>query len=341
MQRLRIGSTVAMMGFKASTLIMQTLGLSNIVAETGLKNTLMAFKTILANEKSMAYAWEYAREKSNVLEFRVKTFDREVANAFRSLEGKDTWFSKAQQAAMAPIAYIQLYTVDLPTWYAAYHKEMGKTGDEAKAVRYADWAVENIQGSGLVKDSASIMREKNELYKAITMFMTYFSALFNSLRDIKEGVTRNEYNTPDVAARLTFFILLPVILEMLMKDEIDTEDDEAIEKVLAKIALYPAATIPGFRDIASGVLSDYPYNPSPLYQTIEGMSKGLTAAAEDIAEGELPSKSAVKRVTRGLGAYYGVPGTYQAWNTMDHLIEVADEGEDLTLRELLFGPKKD
>ena len=88
---------------------------------------------------------------------------------------------------MKHIAYVQTYMVDLPSWYAAYIKEMKNSGDEQKAFDYGDFVVEQVQGSGNTKDMAQVMRNQSHAHRIFTMFMTFFSSAWNAQRDVARG----------------------------------------------------------------------------------------------------------------------------------------------------------
>ena len=52
------------------------------------------------------------------------------------------------------------------------------------------------------------------------------------------------------------------------------------------------------------------------------------------------TKGQVKGATKFAGAVAGVPGTSQAWATGEHLYDVLVEGEELTMTELIHGPRR-
>lgn len=338
MQRLRFGTTLVTMGFSASTGLMQLLGLSNAIGEVGVKNFMQSFRAIFANG-SFKEGVEFAMENSNTLRHRAKTMDREMKNVFNELQGEDGMLAKIQNVSMRHIAYIQLYAVDIPTWYAAYIKGMKDHGDERRAMKYGDWAVENVQGSGSVKDMAAIMRSKAETLKILTMFMTFFSSLWNMQRDLKKG----QHDALDVASRLTFMLTLPVIIEALMKEKIDDEDEpeEQLQTILTEIALYNVASVPVARDVASGLISDFGYNFSPIAQIIETGTRATPQVIEALATGETPTKAQVKGATKFAGTVLKVPGVGQAWKSYEHLYDVLENGEDPEAMRLLLGPVRD
>lgn len=343
LQKLRFGVTLGVMGFKVSTGLMQLLGVSNTVAEVGIGPVMQSFREILYSPERIQSAWEFATENSKVLAHRAQTMDREIKNAMRHLEGKRGALAAAQETSMKHIALIQTYAVDLPSWYAAYIKAMGEHGDEQKAYQYADWVIENVQGSGATKDLAAIMRGQSETGRMLTMFMTFFSSLWNMERDLVKGSRSKAYSKTTVAAKLMFLMVVPVILESLLRGDIDGDDEpeEQMQELLTKIALYPIQSIPFIRDIANGASGDYGYNMSPIASVIEQGTRTIPAVASAAFTDEEITLAQIKGTTKVAGAATGIPGVSQAWATGEHLYNVLIDGEDLTLRELGFGPSRD
>ena len=344
LQKLRFGVTLGAMGFKASTGIIQISGLSNTFGEVGVKPTLQALRSILASENSIKSAWEFASENSKVMNHRVNTMDREIKNAMSKIEGKRGVLAAAQEMSMKHIALIQTYMVDLPTWHAAYIKSMTEHGDEARAYKYADWTVESVQGSGITKDMAQIMRGQSETGRMFTMFMTFFSSLWNLERDLVKGAKSGRYSVTTTGAKMMFFFTLPVLFEMIMRGEFGDEDDEpedVAQKTLLKVALFPVQSVPFVRDIANGVSGDFGYNMSPLASVLEQGTQAIPKLLQNSFTDEEVTYSQVKGSVKFAGAAAGIPGIGQAFATGEHIYDVIEEGEELTLHQLLFGPKKD
>ena len=341
--KLRLGTTLGVMGFKASTGIIQISGLSNTITEVGIGPVYQSMRTILGSVDSMTSAWEFATEKSKVLKHRTKTMDREMMNAMQQLESKRGVLAAVQEASMKHIALIQTYMVDLPSWHAAYIKELGESGDEKKAFQYADWVIENVQGSGVTKDMAGLMRNQTKTHTIFTMFMTFFSALWNLQRDMVKGAQSGKYSTTTVAAKAMFLFTIPVLFEMIMRGEFakeDEEPEELLQNVLTKVALYPIASVPFIRDVVNGVVAGYGYNASPVTSIVEQGLQGLEGASKAVlADGEL-TKGQIKSISKLAGATLGIPGTGQAWATGEHLYDVLAEGEEFTTHQFLFGPER-
>jgi hypothetical protein len=344
LQRLRFGTTLGVMGFKASTGIIQISGLSNSMAELGPAPVFKAIKMILGSTTTMNEAWDFAVNNSKVLEHRVNTMDREIRSAMQRIEGKRGVLAAVQEASMKHIALIQTYMVDLPTWHAAYTKSMEEEGDEQKAYRFADFVIENIQGSGVTKDMAAIFRNQSQEARMFTMFMTIFSSLWNLERDLVKGAKSGLYSTTTVAAKSMFLFTIPVLFEMIMRGEFDSDDEteeEKLQKFLLNTTLFPLQSVPFLRDIVSGATGNFGYNISPIAQLLD---TGVRTIPEIVKRGftdDEITKGQVKGATKFVGAAVGIPGVNQAWATGEHLYDVMENGEELTMHQLLFGPKRD
>lgn len=344
---LRTGVTLGVMGFKASTGIIQISGIFNTYAELGSKHTHRAMRTIYQGGlTSMNDANAFAVEHSNIMETRTQTMDREIKAAMDQLSSKRGAINTVQEVSMKHIALIQYWGADLISWHAGYTFELERSGDEAKAFKYADWVVENIQGSGNVKDMATIMRSQSKLHTTMTMFMTFFSAFWNTQRDtsrdlVGKGKRGQNRSVTGTAAKLGYLLVLPVIFEMLMRDEIDMDDEELWEKYLTKQVLYPIAAVPLVRDIASGVIGDFGYSASPVASMLESGLQGTKSLFIAAVSDKEITKSQVKNASKLAGAAIKLPGVSQAWATGEHLYDVISEGEEATLHQLLFGPKRD
>ncbi len=339
LQRLRFGTTLGVMGFKASTGIIQISGLSNTVAEVGLSNVIQASRTVLGSVTTMRSAWDFASSNSKVLDHRAQTFDREVKNALEKIGGKRGILAGAQELSMKHIALIQTYMVDLPSWHAAYIKGMNEHGDEQRAYQYADWVVENVQGSGATKDLPQILRNQSQEARMFTMFMTFFSSLWNLERDIVKGVRNGAYSATSLGAKIAFLFTVPVLFEMLLRGDFGDDEEDKLQSFLTKQALFPVQSIPFIRDIASGATGEFGYNISPIAQLLD---TGVRSIPELVKRGftdEEITKGQVKGAVKFAGAAVGIPGTSQAWATGEHLYNVLVEGEDLTFRGVTFGDK--
>jgi hypothetical protein len=270
--------------------------------------------------------------------------DREIKNAMSKIQGKRGMLAATQEASMKHIALIQTYMVDLPSWHAGYMKGIEEWGDEKRAAEYADWLIENVQGSGATKDLARIMRNQSETGRMFTMFMTFFSSLWNMERDLVKGAKSGRYSPTNVAAKSMFLFAIPVLFDMLMRGDLgepdDNEDDERLQKMLTGVATYPLQSVPFLRDVVSASTGEYGYNISPLASVIEQGTRTIPEILERGFTDDEITKGQVKGASKFIGAAAGIPGVNQAWATGEHLFEVLEEGEEFTIHQALFGPDR-
>ena len=349
MNHLRLGTTMVAMGFKVSTTLMQGFGLLNSAQEVGVGNLLKGLMYFTRSPSETESAVQFALSRSRILMSRMKTMDRELANAMgrisRTRVGRA--LDKYRDAAFVPIAYMQLYAVDLPTWHGAYNKIMKESGDSEKAVQYADWVVENIQGSGRVQTASQIMRSKNEVVQTMTMFMTFFSALFNQTRDLSQRFHNDDLGAAKATSALMFMFVLPVVGEMLLKgDWPDDDDDDDYTEVVANLLAYPFTMLPIVRDVMSapqmlsyitGERSLIPIQTSPVGRTLADTGMFLAAIPKALDSDVDLTQRDKEAVVRALGAWLHLPGAGQAVATSRHLVRWLEEGEAFSPRQLVVG----
>lgn len=350
-RRLRFGTTYAYLGYKMSTILIQPLGLLTSTTEIGSKSMLYGLRRMIdtmpmGDNKAGWTGRDFALANSKVLRHRIKTFDREFANAQKSLEGKSGKMDTARLWSMMGIGYVQLYLVDMPTWHGAYQKTLDSNGgNHDDAVQNADFVVRMTQGSGEISDTAEFLRMKNEGMKLFFAFMTYFSALWNMERDIVRNTAYGKFSPTETAAKMFWLFVAMTIGEMLIRGELepkkDEDDEEYAKRLFNKTATAPMASVPYLRDVANGFTSGFGHNSSPALQMASKGVDAITGIANKVVTGEDISKHQAKSAFIFLGALFNIPGTSQTWATGDHLYQVINEGEEFTIREGWSGPKRD
>lgn len=351
LRHLRMGFTYGVMGFKYSTLISQTLGLSNAAAEVGAGNMLRAFGVIAKDMAHMESSMAFAKANSDIMRNRITTFDRDVGAALARIDQRPGARGKARKAfrqvqsgSLKLIGLVQLYMVDLPAWWGAYIKEMNLSGDEAKAFKYADFAVDAVQGSGRVESMAAVMRNQREEVRIFTQFMTFFSSLWNAQRDLYQGARSGKYGASDIAARMMFMLVLPVILDQFIRGDLLPEEDEdagdAALRTLAKVATLPLATLPLVRS-AGAIVGGFDYSLAPIGNILGDMGQAIAGATKLPTEDEELDEALAEDLFYAGGVLLHIPGTHQLWGTGEHIWNVMEEGEELTFRELALGPKNE
>ena len=372
-QKLYTNTTVAVLGFSYSTLGMQTLGLFNgqdrLLADSGYGPVALALvqKDIAAG---VAAAFRPAHvafvlASSGEMQGRRKSMDREVSNVLRSLAGKEGVVSGAQRFSMQAIAEVQFYTVDVPVWTAGYNRALRGNvggvdkGDTAAAIKYADRVVRLSQSAGGLKDLAAVQRHKG-LVKGLTMFYSFFSALYAVLRATGVEFSQNVKDTPiastsRAATRLFVLLALQSVASGLIRGDLPDWEEEDKEKedmldYIAKESLVTAlGVIPVIRDIAAGAASGYGYSGGPGNIAFEALSKSMSGLEkivdefgnEEVIKTDGDYEDMARRYAPFIllfGAVTGAPAV-QLNRTLDGLAAFYDEADNWSPTDLLRGYK--
>ena len=370
-QQLYNNTTVGVLGFSYSTLGMQTLGLFNgedrLLADSGYGPAGIAvLQKDMAEGVAAAFRpshIEFVIQASGEMQGRRKSMDREVSQVLRNLTGKEGVVTAAQRFSMQAIAEVQFYTVDIPVWTAAYNRAQRgivpsvNTGDTDAAIKYADRVVRMSQSAGGLKDLAAIQRHKG-LIKGLTMFYSFFSALYFVLRSAGVEFTQNAKEKPiaatgRAATRLFVLLALQSVATGFIRGDLPDWDEEDEKKksmleYLAKESVSTAlGTIPVVREIAAGWANGYGYSGGAGTIAFDAATKAMGGMEKFI--NELGEEETIK--TDGdyedlarraapyvllLGALKGLPAV-QANRTLDGLGAMYDEADNWYWSDLLRG----
>jgi hypothetical protein len=345
---------------------MQTLGLLNgqdrMLADTGygpisiaqVQKDLAAGAAATARPQHVRYVMEVSGE----MRARRKSMDREVSQVLKNLAGKAGVLTGAQRFSMEAIAQVQFYAVDMPVWTAAYNRALrADPADTERAVRYADRVVRLSQSAGGLKDLAAVQRHKG-LIKGLTMFYSFFSALYAALRglgvEFTDGVRKNPIAATTRAATRVFVLLaLQSVATGLIREELpemEPEDEDAqtlLRYVVAESAATALGTIPVVREIAAGLASGYGYNGGAGNIAFEAGAKsfqGLTKYIDELGEEEFVSDEgdweARARIAQKYvllaSVLFKLPGV-QINRTADGLAAYFDEADDWNWTDIVRG----
>lgn len=327
----RGAATVAILGAKFSTMILQTSGIFQSIKELGPVAFAKKFKEFAFNPRKMENAWAFMQEKSVMMRNRPKTFDRDI----KAFMKNKALMKKSGMIGLPPhiassfflgIAWLDM-AVSAPTWATAYDKAINgnvdgiKMGDEKKAIYYADQSVRRSQGTGLEKDLARAQRGTST-FRMFTMFYQYGNILYNQLKSIGQQYILT-HNHAEFIAHLLLTVAAPSIYEMIISgrwpDEDDLEDDETVAgEVTKKVLMYPTQSVLIFRDIFQGI--NYKYSPPAA---LDVLSKG-TQAAKSITElkdedKEL-SRAEYENLFKTFGYFYKLP-SHQVWQSGEYFYD--------------------
>ena len=283
-------TTMAALGWSYTTMGAQALGLTSALdrltsdQDTYGPITMSQATLDLSHGLLVAASPENYRmilSKSKMMVDRRENFDREVQKVLRHTNRRGAKWSTIKEKTlfewgMQSLAEIQFFTVDIPTWTAAYNRALrDDAGDEARAIAYADRTVRLSQSSGNAMDLSQMHRDATGLKKLSVMFYTWFSALYGMLHEVSSEFRNNVRSKPTSAisrAATRAFVLLTLQAAgmALLKGELpdwepeDPEEETMVEYLAWDTLRTALATLPVVRDIANGAMSDWGYSGSPL-----------------------------------------------------------------------------
>ena len=226
------------MGFKLSTMLAQMTGLLAATSEIGLKWTLRGVADTYGRGNPFE-AYRAVTALSPMMRHRIASVDRDVFEASsklmdtgstrRALDPFVRMKSFMETKGFVPMGVIQMAFADLPTWNGAYAKALTENGGDIEAAaRYADAVVERTQVGGAEKDLAAVQRG-SELGKLMTMFYSYFSALYN-LSARRVAMLHRRRDAASVYRLGTLMLLTwfaePVLMGTLLGKAPDDEGDD-------------------------------------------------------------------------------------------------------------------
>ncbi|MDB4725936.1 hypothetical protein OAF54_00775 [bacterium] len=353
-ETLRGNATVAIMGgFLGSVTTMATQPLGAFTAMDTLargvdekysatRGTVRMIKGLTAMING-GDAKKEAMRKSKELQFRLDNADRDIKHATSKVSGVTGKKAPVQRMLLVGIPFIQLYTVDIPTWIAAHQMGVDKGMSDADAVEFADSRVRMSQGSGSAKDQAAMMAQRGAS-RAYTMFMTFFNTMYNiQARLVREAAWTPEFANKVVAGGILMYVL-PSMVEALFRMQGPDEDDEEsyAEFIAMKTAFFAMSSIPVVRDTTAAFERGRRFSSSPMTGLFENTARTVQTVGDlvfDYEKAEI-SDSELKSIINMAGFATGViPSTYinrliGAYNKME------DEGE-INPWEFFIGPVKD
>lgn len=320
MMTARANVVAATMGFKATTMIAQITGISQSLDKVKGRYLSQAVLDYLRHPVALT---RQVRELSGEMRNRSNTLDRDIRDQLRNLTGQTSGYAQVQRFAFHGIAIMDTM-VTVPTWLGAYRQAIAEGASEETAILEADAAVRMTQGAGGAKDLAAIQRN-NELAKSVTMFYSYFSVLYNRMRDMGRDVQEIR-DMPRFLSRMMFTVMVPAVLGELILGRGPDDDEDPAAWTIRKVLLYPMMSVPVLRDVVSSIDSGFDYRFSPLASVFDKIGKAATATGKMI-EGDMEWGEYSVKVGETMGYVFGVAGTAQMAATGKYLWRVS-EGEE-------------
>ena len=358
--------TLASLGFNMLTLIMQPTGLVQSSVALGHKVFLRGLWSYLKRPHS---AVREVVSKSSLMQTRQTTFNKDINDILDSINrgAIESGYSRIMRKYMAPAAFLamqkfQFYTVDVPTWIAAYGQALREGLDERDAVAAADAAVVRAQAGGEWSDRTAFERgtlsrttRQSAVVRLFTALASYMIAKLNVGEErVRRGV--QEMRTAGFGPRalgaafalatdlIILFALEAVLISLALGrlpglQEDDDDDDDRYLKLLQFVVkeglLAAAAGLPVVRDLAGPLQG---FSPGGAYGSIvDVLTQPVVRVLRDIEQEEL-HRGTVTAIVRAIGLATGLPTTQTnrlisaAWRT--------SEGEDVSPSEWIFGARR-
>jgi len=332
LRHLRSGFVLSRLAFNLSTALIQPTGLLQSAVVVGKKD--MARGTLAYLGRMRGWVNDLAAVSPFMRE-RQRTFERDVFNLVGDLEsGPVSGLKRFQRDVVLPLSFfmmqrVQYYVVDMPTWVAAYEKEIAVSGDEAKARTYADNVVRRAQGSGLMSDRGMMERgtmgrdiRQSEIPRLFTALGSYMFAKGNIAYEKTMGTN---FRSPaeamtwavDMALLFAFEALLYNVVKGFIPDE-DEPPEAWLTWIASETALSMMSTLPFARDVASGLQG---FGGGGIYGSI--VDTAITRPLTQISQGEV-DRALVKSLVDAGGVFLHLPSS-QAKTIINGLVE-----EDMT-----------
>jgi hypothetical protein len=352
-KHLREGTSVAAMAYSWTTLVQQPLGLFNAVNIIGSGNMVKGFSAYMGN---MRGATEVVMQKSPFMAERQQTMQRDMALASGAMRedvlagGRVGAFKQALQSyGFIGMQKLQFFTVDMPTWYAAYGAALEKGQSDGEAVSYADRVVARAHGSGVLSDRSAFERgtlgsstRNSEIVRAFTTFQTFIIARLSVTSVEFRNLRMDDPATfMDLVSDLTTAYIMPSIFASLLllrpwdEREQDEIEDLGIPLWWLKTQL-PAEFIGG--PIISQAMSAWEgFGSETSFGSGIGAIVGAAKAASKLAAGEGSFDSSVTSLVSGAGIVFKLPSVVLNRAIKRVLDEDGLSAEELSMLEVLYG----
>ena len=294
----------AALAYNLMTALKQPLALTQGMARVGVGPVLKAVGSMAVNPLETIHS---IQALSPYMLNRQKSLDRDLGKAIRQGWGAPEEFGQRyiRDWGFRHIGFMDTLTA-YPVWWAAYNQGLGKyQGNQSKAVEYADMQVRNTQGSGLPKDLAAVSRG-SEWQRTFTVFYSFFSSTHNLMKEEASIMARDGYSPRAVmrfSTSMALIWIIPSVLEGMMNEREAWDPLDAV----ADVALFPLATIPFVRELASA-FKGFRFGGGPVGEITKQVMNLSKAATAD----EMDPWRMVESATRLAGGLplqkWGVPG---------------------------------
>jgi hypothetical protein len=221
------------------------------------------------DERTGESNWQFAMKNSLELQRRDRNWEETLyGSSTGALLPGDRYGALRQKViewSAKPVAISDMISA-VPTWIAAYEKEMRETGVHGNAVYEADRAVRRAHGSTAITNRTRVMREWNPW---LTSVYNFFSDIMNRQMEtiwkagevkglVKEGEKAAAMKSVGaITASVFAYIIWPAMVEHMVSGE-GSEEKEPWAKTAGKAILRAeASSWAGVRDMANWLLTGH------------------------------------------------------------------------------------
>lgn len=342
---LRVNTSTSILGFKVMTGIPNVTGLFQSARRIGWTWMWKGMQTWLGSAQDQEYTGEWIKRLSPFMRQRAENAHTTLHDIHSRLtDPPRTWFGKAfgTQAAWrewgwSVIVATQVF-VDRPTWVAQYLKSTSEGMSQADAVRAADQAVRDTQGSSQMQDLAEAQRS-GPIWKLFTVFYFYMSTTFGqtssavgAYKRSPAGATRAVKLALDLMTLYYFPALAIVAMRYAMRGGEEEPDEipgvvlaESVDEMLGNML----GVLPVGREFASAIQGFDYQGPAGLRIIPESVKFGRKALELDADAGMR------KSLLNVVGSLTGIPSG-QINATLDGIDAIGDK--DVTGLRAILAP---
>lgn len=303
--------------------LQQFTGFSLSLTKVKAKHLRGGLVTYLKGPSAMA---DMIHDKSPYMAQRLTTQVMEIQASIDDILLNPTKYQKAKDFAKRHGYFMQQGTqniVDLITWSGAYDQAIAKSFTEREAVREADAAVRQTQGS-FEPESLSSFEAGTPFVRAFTMFYSYFNMQANLLGTEFQKVAQG-MGLKKGAGRAFYLYFVGFLIPAVMAEVIvravggfdPDDDDDYLNETLSTMFLSQIRTalamVPGVGPVAlAGInaLNDKWYDDristSPVVSVLESSVRAPIEVYKAIAE-DGKSKRAIRDTLTLIGVLTGLP----------------------------------
>jgi len=185
----------------------------------------------------------------------------------------------------------------MPSWMGAYNRELSISGDETKAIEYADSIVRTTQPMGSVKDLPRMLRGR-PFMKLFTMFKSFYTTMHNQMVDIKDEYRFSDEpfisKTGKAATGYFWVWIAPALLATWIRSGFKEKD---IKKYAKAVGTFPLQGLFVISDIANSLSSGFGMG-TPALKGVKELEYGV--------KGKKPYTK-IKHLSKAVGTFAGVP----------------------------------